>query len=149
MSGFSIKKEEYTIIDDLFLRSFVRDLTVFTNCFPKFNQTLFEDEGLATNFSAQCETHHTSLSQKSKNQRGFMKQTKKLIETHNFHYDEFFDYISKITTKRQLLFKSDIIQDENNISKNIGNRSAFRNYRTFIIHLYPIKCFKSYWVKKT
>ena len=105
MSGFSIKKEEYTIIDDLFLRSFVRDLTVFTNCFPKFNQTLFEDEGLATNFSAQCETHHTSLSQKSKNQRGFMKQTKKLIETHNFHYDEFFDILKFLLGDKLAEFK--------------------------------------------
>ncbi|WP_395074829.1 hypothetical protein [Flavobacterium sp.] len=90
------------------------------------NQPLLEEEGMASTFPAQLATHKTSFELKNKDQSEYMKQLKTLTDDNKAHYDELYDYISKVANKGKLLFKESRFKDEYNITKNLGKMRIFK-----------------------
>ena len=88
------------------------------------NQAQLEEEGMNPNFPAQLTTHKTSFELKNKDQSEYMKQIKKLTDDNKAHYEELYDFISKVTTKGKLLFKDSRTKDEYNITKNLNKMRA-------------------------
>ena len=76
------------------------------------NQTILEEEGMASNFAAQLATHKTSFELKNKDQSEYMKQLKTLTDDNEAHYDELYKYITKVAGKGKLLFKDSRIKEE-------------------------------------
>jgi hypothetical protein len=84
------------------------------------NQTILEQEGMSPNFTTQLEAHKVSFQLKNKDQSEFMKQIKTLTDNNKTHYEELYQFISKVATKGKLLFPDSRIKEEYNISKNLA-----------------------------
>jgi hypothetical protein len=96
------------------------------------NQSLLEEEGMAKTFPAQLATHKTSFEAKNTDQSEYMKQVKKLTDDNKAHYDELYDFISKVANKGKLLFKDNRTKEEYNITKNLGKMRVARQTQTGI-----------------
>ena len=96
------------------------------------NQTALEEEGMASTFAAQLATHKTSFELKNKDQSEYMKQLKTLTDDNKAHYDELYEYITKVASKGKLLFKDSRIKEEYNITKNLGKMRAAKQAQSVV-----------------
>ena len=88
------------------------------------NQPALEDEGMAPDFPSKLADHKISLAKKNKEQNEFMKSHRELTDANLAHYDELYDFITKIANKGKLLFKNTVYQNEYSITQNLQKMRA-------------------------
>ena len=89
------------------------------------NQTVLEDNGMATGFPAAIEAHRTSMTTQNELQNSTLNARKMLVDSNKTTYKELYSYISNVAKKGKLVFKGDVVEDEYNITRLLGRmRSA-------------------------
>jgi hypothetical protein len=90
------------------------------------NQVVLESEGMSSTFPTQLANHKSSFEVKNTDQSEYMKQIKRLTDDNKAHYEELYQFITKVANKGKLLFKESRAKEEYVITKNIGKMRAAR-----------------------